>query len=106
MQVSEILRRGRKSGAHSHWCPACSELHILPPSWKFNGDIEKPTFTPSFKHSWRQGGDEPAMKVCHYFITAGQILYCGDCTHAMSGQTVDIPSLPEDYRGDKFADDG
>ena len=25
-------------------------MHKLPDSWKFDGNLESPTFTPSFKH--------------------------------------------------------
>lgn len=54
-------------------------------TWDFNGDLERPTFTPSLKNT---GEGE----VCHLFVTAGQIEYCPDCTHALAGQTV--PMLP------------
>jgi Family of unknown function (DUF6527) len=50
MQISSKLRRD-ESG-FDHWCPGCQEMHHLPDrGWKFNGNTEKPTFTPSFKHS-------------------------------------------------------
>ncbi len=32
--------------------------------------------------------------VCHSFLTDGRIQFLDDCTHAMAGQTVDLPSFP------------
>lgn len=37
-----------------------------------------------------------ASTICHYFIKAGRIEFCGDCTHALKGQTVDLPDFPAD----------
>lgn len=87
-QVSEVLRRA--SGGYFHWCPACEELHPLPDSWRFDGNLERPTFAPSFKH---EGGSVPGW-CCHYTITAGVITFCADCSYAMAGQSVPMPSLP------------
>jgi hypothetical protein len=47
--------------------------------------------------STREGygeGDERKTFVCHSFVTDGRIQYLGDCTHAMAGQTVDLPDIP------------
>ncbi|MNJ76318.1 hypothetical protein D3C77_735750 [compost metagenome] len=30
-------------------------------------------------------------KVCHSFVTDGRSQYLTDCTHALAGQTVDLP---------------
>jgi hypothetical protein len=80
---------------------ACEELHPLPDGWTFNGDVERPTFTPSFKHEWDQGPLDPRRKpghhICHYVVTDGRVAYCGDCTHALAGQTIDMPPLPEEF---------
>jgi hypothetical protein len=71
-------------------------MHPLPfeKGWTFDGNIEAPTFTPSFKHDWGNG------KCCHYVMTAGKVAYCGDCTHPMVGRTIDMPDLPPEYRDD------
>jgi hypothetical protein len=66
-------------------------MHPLPDSWNFNGNLEKPTFSPSFKHSWNNN------KICHYIVTDGLINYCGDCTHSMANQIISIPNLPEGF---------
>jgi hypothetical protein len=88
-QVSSKLRRGE--GRYFHYCPACDELHSLPDEWSFNGNLESPTFSPSFKHQW--GTDE----ICHYVLTDGVLNYCGDCTHSMAGQKVPLPDIPQQY---------
>lgn len=89
-QVSSKLRR--MEGMYAHYCPACEEMHPLPDSWHFNGDLEKPTFTPSFKHTIRWKDEE---RICHYVLTDGVLNYCGDCTHSMRGP-VPLPDLPSE----------
>jgi hypothetical protein len=32
--------------------------------------------------------------LCHYFIRAGKIEFCGDSPHNLAGQTVDLPDWP------------
>lgn len=71
-------------------------MHPLPDSWTFNGDVEKPTFNPSFRQSG--GGAIPKGQSCHYFIHGGQIEFCGDSWHTLAGQTVPMPPLPEGLR--------
>lgn len=100
-QVSTKLRRA--TGTYFWFCPACQEMHNLPDGWKFNGNVDKPTFSPSFKHEWDWGpklkpGKREGRNVCHYIVTDGRVAYCGDCTHSMAGTTIDMPDLPEGYR--------
>lgn len=81
------------------WCPACDTPHQYriagpeEPIWKFNGDLDKPTFTPSLLMQWNAVGDQP-LQICHLFVTAGIISYCNDCTHPLRGHTIEIPDLP------------
>ena len=84
----------------THWCPACKGTHRFtingPVSWTFNGNVDAPTFTPSMRISWGKFVN-PAYDeggVCHYILTDGVINFCGDCTHAMSGQSVPLPDWP------------
>jgi hypothetical protein len=100
-------------------CPGCRFVPgpmIGPgagPRWTFNGDYDKPGFSPSLLVKWDQ--HEPPVtpenidewhrapwpqtkvhKVCHSFIGCngaqpGQIVFLGDCTHALAGKVVDIP---------------
>lgn len=77
-----------------HWCPGCDQMHHIPvPRWEFNNDQEKPTFTPSVKITW---GSAPGSKCCHYNIINGGVVFHGDCTHALAGQTVPLPPIPDD----------
>lgn len=74
------------------WCQGCEAIHpwYYAPTRSFDGNLEAPTFTPSI--FFPLGMLAPGV-VCHGFIRAGQIEYCGDCTHALAGKTV--PLLPE-----------
>lgn len=101
-QASATLRR--VGGGWMHWCPGCDESHILPDGWTFDGNVERPTFTPSFKHTFHRfdaydarglGLGERREVVCHYIVTAGRLNFCGDCFHRLSGQSVPIPALPD-----------
>jgi hypothetical protein len=98
--IGTKLRRATWPGGTKlhHWCPACEEVHgyIIeggPPSWTFDGNYEKPTFLPSMRiYITRRDGTEQTL--CHYFIKAGRIEFCGDNPHALNGQTVDLPDWP------------
>jgi hypothetical protein len=85
-------------------------MHKLPDGWAFNGNLEKPTFSPSFKHSgiqrvfvdgkwtgeWvKDSNGKPVPFVCHYHVISGQLQFCGDSTHALSAKIVTLPLLPE-----------
>lgn len=66
------------------------------PAWTFNGDLDRPTFHPSLLVRWQftnaeHGFDE--SHVCHSFIRDGKILFLGDCTHKLAGQTVELPEV-------------
>lgn len=106
-QVNKYLRRG--TDGYFHWCDGCEEMHVLPDSWTFDGNLEKPTFTPSFKHSgikrvfvdgkwtgeWiRDLNGNTIPYICHYVLTSGILNYCGDCTHSLVGKAVPLPELP------------
>jgi hypothetical protein len=93
-QVSPYLRRGE--GRYFHWCQACDEMHPLPDGWAFNGNLDKPTFMPSFKHTLNLGKAENV--VCHYILTDGIIHFCADCWHALAGKSVPMAELPPSHR--------
>lgn len=81
---------GRKSLRFG--CPACECSHVVPVGpggWKWNGDLDLPTLHPSVKCLCPGG----PVEVCHSFVRAGRIAYCGDSTHALAGQTVDLPAI-------------
>ena len=95
-------------------CPGCGEEHKIGSSWKFNGDFDRPTFFPSLlvrcghyanptlpcwctHNADKQArGEEPSgfeCYQCHSFITDGKIQFLGDCTHALAGETVELPNF-------------
>ncbi len=118
-QVSSVLRtavHGPGKSGFIHWCPGCEEAHYIQtagdgPNWSFDGNVEKPTFGPSVKIEWTGGSmggtnieknsvcidkeKDRWQSICHYFIRNGQIEYCSDSTHQLSGKTISLPALPE-----------
>lgn len=108
----------REGGLLAYWCAGCGCTHQIAvgegggPRWGWNGDAEKPTFTPSVL--WRYGhfatpevspadcyicnhadDDDRKCMQCHTFIADGRVQYLSDCTHPLAGQTVDLPELPD-----------
>jgi hypothetical protein len=107
-------------GSLAFYCPGCKEYHAVHvdrqehPVWSFNGDYEKPTFTPSilvksghyashaksddcwcnFKERFLDEGEPPfKCGICHTFVTDGKIQYLSDCTHELAGQTIEMNGL-------------
>ena len=99
--------------AYKFKCPGCNHTHSInvnpnysPVCWGFNGNIDKPTFTPSLLATsghyvtgespadcWPCQNNKNACYICHSFITNGRIQFLGDCTHELKGQTVDLPEI-------------
>ena len=67
---------------YSFYCPGCECDHGFNtdkskrPAWDFNGDLVKPTISPSLKVTWGRGEKPPFL--CHSFIRAGQIQFLSD----------------------------
>lgn len=89
------------------WCPACEETVRITDKWGWNGNTERPTFTPSILLTGVQWGVNdsfykpkhnivaPGEKiVCHSFLTDGVWNFLNDCTHDMAGQQVPMVDLP------------
>ncbi|WP_239715221.1 DUF6527 family protein [Paenibacillus sp. 19GGS1-52] len=77
---------GKGTVAWRFFCPGCKQFHpIIEGRWQFNGDMERPTFSPSLIVG---AGTE---EVCHSFIVDGKIQFLSDCYHDLAGMTVDIP---------------
>ena len=122
-QISAVLRNVA-GGRLAFRCPGCHEAHQVSvgdgpgPRWQWNGNVERPTFSPSilvtgadFTEAGRAAyeawcaagcpkGGVPAEGFerrdtrCHSFVRDGQIEFLGDCTHALAGQTVPLPAWP------------
>jgi hypothetical protein len=68
------------------------------PVWEWNGDLEKPTVTPSILVTYPANPDAleefkewRLERRCHVFVKNGKIQFLADCTHPLAGSTVDIP---------------
>ena len=117
MKLSNVLRSGENPNKCGRqlifYCPACESNHVVNiegidsmyPQWVFNGDVNKPTISPSVLVRWTEPSDKEEEfedrtkdinKVCHFFIRNGKIEFCGDCTHKLSGQTVDMVEYYKD----------
>ena len=74
-------------------CPGCGMIHAMPTTgpraWEFNGDMVRPTFSPSILVRCTVGIEHSPF-VCHSFVRNGQIQFLPDCTHALAGQTVPL----------------
>jgi hypothetical protein len=82
-------------------CPECN-WHEFPKqrlsngaAWTFNGDVEKPTFSPSMNECINPTGSphhQPDIptKRCHFIVTDGIINFCGDCTHGSAGKSMPL----------------
>ena len=117
------LLRIIEGGRLGFWCPGCEEMHMVgvnPGGWGFNGNYEKPTFTPSilvrsghYMPGWAEGLRNGTKKdcyctfnkkhpelasfvcsLCHSFVTDGRSRFLPDSTHHLSGKTVAL----EPYR--------
>ena len=93
----------------SFHCPGCESSHYLrvrkeprvTPSWTFNGDLDRPTFTPSVLVTYEgrdagqvdADGDRAPPARCHSFVTDGRIQFLADSTHSISRHTVDLPNI-------------
>lgn len=97
-------------------CPGCGMSHhlytqevpptVVGPRWTWNMDVERPTLTPSIlaRGAFRsdvedEDNDWDGAAICHSFVTDGRIQFLNDCTHALAGQTVDLPDLGVEGKG-------
>lgn len=73
------------------YCVGCECSHMVPVTgdkkWGFNGDLVKPTLTPSVLCNHMVHGVDG---VCHLFMKNGVIEFLGDCTHKFANQTVPL----------------
>ncbi len=122
-KVKEFIdANGNKNGWVEIYCPGCKQKHNInidqskgrKACWKFNGDLTKPTFSPSLlirQGHYVSGSQQPPncpccnykdeknkpwpwpCVTCHSFIKDGSIQFLNDCTHALAGKTVMLPEL-------------
>jgi hypothetical protein len=87
-------RKGETVG-YEIFCPGCKCGHcfyVKPPHkdgtgpvWTFDGNMEKPTFSPSMLVR--------GVTTCHSYVRKGMIEFLGDCTHDLVGKTVPLPDF-------------
>lgn len=91
--MSKVYEADKEQGWYLFHCPGCQTAHSFwvnnseYPSWVFNGDLEKPTISPSHRVSDNKG------TFCHSFITNGNIQFLNDSKHKLKGQTVQLPDF-------------
>lgn len=112
MQVSAKVRKV-EGDRYAYWCQGCEEVHMVGPSWTFDGNMASPTFAPSvlvtsghYAPGWKGPScwctyrvDHPDCEFicsrCHTFIRGGMVEFLSDCTHGLAGQTLPLPDLPD-----------
>lgn len=78
--IACVINQDGGNGRMLHYCPACDQLHFLPETWQFDGNLDSPSFSPSFRQMRVRDG-----KDCHYNITNGQIVWHSDSWHGRTG---------------------
>lgn len=108
-QLSKKLRNWAHEDQHGllFFCPGCGCAHTIKTSangWGWNGDVERPTFTPSVLVTWEAKPNASEKfkewrteRRCHSFITDGMIQFLADSTHTLASQTVELADWPEHY---------
>ena len=114
--VLRIVEYGTSSRL-AFWCPGCKSSHHVKviddgarPLWGFNGDYDRPTFSPSilvngaktitdengdWTGDWEKDANGNTIPtVCHSFVRDGQIQFLSDSTHELAGQTVALTPRP------------
>lgn len=100
-RVTYVDSDGNRINEHNEdyrfWCLGCDSVHHIrakgdKPSWEFNGDMVKPTFSPSHLTGWHgENGQKFSENRCHSFIKDGNIQYLSDCHHDLKGKTIPLP---------------
>lgn len=76
---------------YNFWCEGCSEVHTIGTKWRFNGDMNSPTFSPSILVT---KPSDPSYR-CHSFIRSGRVEYQRDCSHYLAGDTIELGFPPD-----------
>lgn len=111
--MAKIRLIDEEQGVYDFECKGCGMRHAIytisknhsNAVWKFNGDVNKPTFSPSINSTWgymvpninKEELDyykkEDMGGKCHFFVRDGQIQFLNDCTHKLKGQTVPMDDV-------------
>jgi hypothetical protein len=103
VSIIEAKIRKLDSGHIAFSCPGCDTLHVIRtqdadgpgPRWQWNKSCSKPTLQPSVLVNGNREKHlhDPCIPTCHSFVKEGNIQYLNDCTHALVGQTVELPDI-------------
>ena len=89
MKVVELYENGEHQG-YMITSPATGMNILFDKRWYFNGNFEKPTFSPSMLVQYPTENKESGHVREHFFVRDGRIQYLSDCHHDMAGKTVDM----------------
>lgn len=97
----EALEMADGGKGFAFYCSGCGYFHHVQvekgsnnpdgPIWTWNGDMDKPTFSPSL------GVNMGTDKQCHLLVRDGKISYLNDSHHELKGQLVEMEN-PDDWR--------
>ena len=95
------------------WCEGCDVYHRYVtknpvgdqgPTWSFNGDMERPTFSPSLLMNGRVDlkPEDVTRGVhrCHLVLADGVVRFQGDCTHALANSERPLVAPKWDLKGE------
>lgn len=92
MKASPVYNSKNHIIGHIIFCPACDTYHLFNADrWTFNGDLDKPTFKPSMLFNKDLSNKNHPR--CHSFVTDGNIIYLGDCSHDMKNTEIELPLI-------------
>ncbi len=105
MKFKQVLNSDKQHYGWKFYCPGCAQwdepdhgrlhqVHVVDRTWTFNGDMDKPTRSPSVLVTgefWHDGVKREMR--CHSFVRDGRIEFLGDCSHSLAGQTVELPEI-------------
>jgi hypothetical protein len=111
----------RPDGLYKFTCPGCGNEHVIHTKelpnhngayWQFNGDVKKPTISPSINYrtgkyvdpNWTIDNEVCKSVICHSFVRDGRIQFLVDSTHWLRGMTVDLPIIDNAPVDGAFAD--
>lgn len=90
MKIKQIA----KTKSYQIYCPGCNEFHNINcdpdfGGWKIETKNEsKLTVVPELRIP-----NEKGKTICRFSITNGNIIFGNDCSHKLSGKTVEVPDF-------------
>ena len=99
-KLFKVVDEGKEVGYYFD-CPGCKLGHTLIvrpygddslPVWKFNGDMDSPTFRPGIRLK-RASPDGKEIVSCNLFVTDGRLYFWNDCSHDLAGLSIEMQSV-------------